>query len=229
MNQQLDDLDIVTELIQHQPKHLRNPHLFMPRQAHHFLWFKKWIVYNDLRRTRSQATRVWNQKRCMAPIRFWPRGARVEGEDQDLFIGDIKMFWKTCLHEDLPFKLELGRHGIGIISKTNDYNLLKDALPGMAHTCTELLQMGTNHLSSQLRLGHSKSAVSALLWGPMSFLNHNCRAHFDFSSNFSTFMDNFDCITTVRLAKCRNRPINIGAEVTVFYAKKQDLWFECEC
>ena len=167
------------------------------------------------------------------------------------------VFYAACAHnhryvynEDetvLPFKLARGEHGVMVISKTTDYELLLKHLPGWLNPLS-------NDQYDILSQGHYFSLHGRnILFGPLSLLNHSCVAYFSWNKGKPAFFyppkrfgSELGLLTAVRsddkdgnligLRKGDKSFIAIGDEVTARYCDvskgppNPDIWdFVCRC
>lgn len=170
-----------------------------------------------------------NQKLEEIKLSNWPKWVRNARQKKKHLVGYIRRFVDECLHPQLPFQLIHQKHGISVVSKTDDFMILKKHLIGRTQVIPEELaeEVVSQQYSSILLNNRGENNI---LYGPLSFVNHECDSTIHFSLPSNSSIANVKIVDQDVDTPIEKRSvIKSNKEVFVTYCNSEDLWFVCNC
>lgn len=138
-----------------------------------WLWFERYLIYPIVFEKINKPQQIEWEK---LDKNFFPRWAVADRQAGYLFRQFVEVYWHLTLAEDLPYRIVfIPDMGLGVISRTNNRKALMKKLVGFVEDLSENEEMWNALVSSKYNslIDYEKRHI---LFGPMQYINHECKA-----------------------------------------------------
>jgi len=218
--------------------------LFIPEGVFIWSWWKRFYLEDIQKRNLFSQTLDFDSfsqliKSTTRPSKYFPNFVRKDTRKIRDWIKELFIYFKFTLSPDLPFKVQDSTSFSGLCLISQDTNAIsKEFLWGILYYISEDTRDALVQLNYPSLYQHGKDC--AIVCGPLALVNHSCSSPFGFSLPTIIYPnDELDCffdgchMISLRYIGSDNNSIKKQeeeeTEITVRYAPKKDLSFQCKC